>query len=74
MSKRLFSQVVFDMTRGKSPNLHRIPKTRFGRTNRRGFFVFDPDKVPIFEAPDLTGFKVREYYYNGLTILSCYRM
>jgi hypothetical protein len=57
-STRLFSRTVFEATRHKTPNLQRLPKIVLGKKTKRGFFVFDQDKVPVMEAPDLTGFEV----------------
>ena len=33
----------------------------FGRHTNRGGFVFDVDKVPFFNIPDLTGFNLKPY-------------
>ena len=36
----------------------RLSERPFGRHTRKGKFIFDIDRVPFFNIPDLNGFKV----------------
>lgn len=33
----------------------------FGKSTRKGGFIFDIAKVPVYNVPDLTGFKVIKF-------------
>ena len=39
----------------------RLSDRPFGRSNTKGKFLFDMSKVPFYNVPDLTGFKLKPY-------------
>lgn len=48
----------------KLRDLERNSDRPFGKSTRKGNFIFDIDKVPFYNIPDLSGFKVRLLIYQ----------
>ena len=48
----------------KIRDLERNSQRPFGRVTSKGRFLFDIDKVPFYNIPDLTNFKVNILYFK----------
>lgn len=46
--------------------LERNSQRPFGKVSRKGHFKMDVEKVPFYNVPDLTGFKVNIFKLNKI--------
>ncbi|KAL9641502.1 hypothetical protein ABK040_013424 [Willaertia magna] len=60
---RIYAEALTSVLRkGKLPNTARTPKKLMGAYHqKKGVFMFDKSKVPIFANPDMSDFKLKPY-------------